>query len=53
MYKTMHFQGGYAIHGYDPVPLYPASHGCARVTYRDADLLFDVVPNGMPVIVWR
>jgi putative cell wall-binding protein len=53
MYDTMHFQGGYAIHGYDPVPLYPASHGCSRVTYRDAELLFDVVPNGMPVIVWR
>jgi putative cell wall-binding protein len=53
MYKTMHFSGGYAIHGYDPVPLYPASHGCARVTYSDADLLFDIVPNGMPVIVWR
>jgi putative cell wall-binding protein len=53
MYKTMHFWGGYAIHGYDPVPLFPASHGCARLTYGDADLLFDIVPNGMPVIVWR
>lgn len=53
MYMTMHFSGGYAIHGYDPVPLYPASHGCARVIYADAELLYAVVPDGMPVIVWR
>jgi lipoprotein-anchoring transpeptidase ErfK/SrfK len=53
MYMTMHFKGGYAIHGYDPVPLYPASHGCSRVTYSDAELLYAVVPDGMPVIVWR
>jgi peptidoglycan hydrolase-like protein with peptidoglycan-binding domain len=26
-----YFHGGVAFHGYDPVPVYPASHGCVRV----------------------
>ena len=52
MYMTMHFKGGFAIHGYDPVPTYAASHGCSRVSYPDAELLYSIVPNGMPVIVW-
>lgn len=26
-----YFIGGYAIHGYPEVPVYPASHGCVRV----------------------
>jgi lipoprotein-anchoring transpeptidase ErfK/SrfK len=34
------------------VPLFPASHGCSRVHNRDADLLFDIVPNGMTVVTW-
>jgi peptidoglycan hydrolase-like protein with peptidoglycan-binding domain len=53
MYMTMHFYKAYAIHGYDPVPPYAASHGCARVSYPDAELLYAAIPNGMPVIVWR
>ena len=28
--RTMGFQGDFAIHGYSPVPPYPASHGCVR-----------------------
>ena len=31
LYDPMYFVGGYAIHGGDPVPPYPASHGCVRV----------------------
>ena len=30
------FYGGYAIHGYDPAPDYPASHGCMRLPIVDA-----------------
>jgi L,D-transpeptidase-like protein/putative peptidoglycan binding protein len=30
MYDSMFFLGGFAIHGYDSVPSYPASHGCVR-----------------------
>ena len=30
LYRTMTFHGNFAIHGYFPVPPYPASHGCVR-----------------------
>lgn len=31
MYYPAYFYGGYAIHGSQSVPTYPASHGCVRV----------------------
>jgi len=33
LYRTMTFHGNFAIHGYAPVPPYPASHGCVREPY--------------------
>ncbi len=36
MYYSDFFIGGYAIHGYDPAPDYPASHGCMRLPIQDA-----------------
>ncbi|MDX6664571.1 MAG: hypothetical protein QOG68_777 [Solirubrobacteraceae bacterium] len=36
MYYSSFFTGGYAIHGYDPSPVYPASHGCLRTPIPDA-----------------
>ena len=36
MYYSSFFIGGYAIHGYDPAPDYPASHGCMRLPIQDA-----------------
>ncbi|MHB8658781.1 MAG: L,D-transpeptidase [Solirubrobacteraceae bacterium] len=36
MYFSSFFTGGYAIHGYDPAPDYPASHGCMRLPIVDA-----------------
>ncbi len=36
MYYSDFFIGGYAIHGYDPAPDYPASHGCLRIPIPDA-----------------
>jgi hypothetical protein len=36
MYYSNFFTGGYAIHGYNPAPDYPASHGCMRVPIVDA-----------------
>jgi hypothetical protein len=36
MYDSSFFVGGYAIHGYDPAPDYPASHGCIRLPITDA-----------------
>jgi peptidoglycan/xylan/chitin deacetylase (PgdA/CDA1 family)/lipoprotein-anchoring transpeptidase ErfK/SrfK len=31
LYWPSYFVGGYAIHGSDSVPTYPASHGCVRI----------------------
>jgi L,D-transpeptidase catalytic domain len=36
MYFSNFFTGGYAIHGYNPAPDYPASHGCMRLPIVDA-----------------
>jgi L,D-transpeptidase catalytic domain len=36
MYYSDFFISGYAIHGYDPAPDYPASHGCMRLPIPDA-----------------
>ncbi len=36
MYYSNFFIGNYAIHGYDPAPDYPASHGCMRLPISDA-----------------
>jgi hypothetical protein len=40
MYYSDFFTGGYAIHGYDPAPDYPASHGCMRLPIQDAIWVF-------------
>jgi hypothetical protein len=36
MYFSNFFISGYAIHGYNPAPDYPASHGCMRLPIVDA-----------------
>jgi L,D-transpeptidase catalytic domain len=41
MYFSNFFYGGYAIHGYDPAPDYPASHGCMRLPIADAIFVYD------------
>jgi len=40
MYYSDFFIRGYAIHGYDPSPNYPASHGCLRLPITDAITAF-------------
>jgi hypothetical protein len=40
MYFSDFFVRGYAIHGYDPAPDYPASHGCMRLPIVDAIPVF-------------
>ena len=37
LFRTMGFVGNFAIHGYAPVPPYPASHGCIREPMWVAD----------------
>lgn len=41
-----------AIHGYEYVPAYAASHGCIRITLADMDDLFDLVPVGTRVYIY-
>ena len=44
--------GGYAIHGYDPAPDYPASHGCMRLPIVDAISVFNWLNYGDGVDVY-
>lgn len=52
LYDPLYFYGGWAIHGSNSVPTYPASHGCVRVTRADARWLFERVGVGTAVIVY-
>ena len=51
MYYSSFFTGGYAIHGFNPAPDYPASHGCMRVPISDAISIYRWlnVGNGVDV----
>ncbi|MBK9178088.1 MAG: cell wall-binding repeat-containing protein [Acidimicrobiales bacterium] len=53
MYRPSYFIRGYAIHGYPSVPLYPASHGCARVYDGDMDVIWDHIWIGEQVATYR
>jgi hypothetical protein len=46
MYFSNFFISGYAIHGYDPAPDYPASHGCMRLPIVDAISVYDWLEIG-------
>jgi hypothetical protein len=52
MYYSSFFTGGYAIHGYDPAPDYPASHGCMRLPIVDAIFVYDWLGYGDGVDVY-
>jgi hypothetical protein len=46
MYYSSFFIRGYAIHGYDPSPTYPASHGCLRTPIEDAISIYNWLAYG-------
>jgi hypothetical protein len=52
MYYSVYFHGGYAIHGYNSVPNYPASHGCVREPIPDAHHIYNWVELGMAIYVY-
>lgn len=53
MVDSSFFNGGDAIHGYNPVPVYAASHGCLRVPVPDALAIYDWIGGtGVPVNVY-
>jgi peptidoglycan hydrolase-like protein with peptidoglycan-binding domain len=53
LYRPAYFTGGYALHGAPSVPAFPASHGCIRITTVAMDRLFDRLPVGTPMLVYR
>jgi len=46
-----YFRGGYAFHEYPSVPAYPASHGCIRVGYPEARIVYEFATHGTRVNV--
>jgi hypothetical protein len=52
MYFSNFFIGGYAIHGYNPAPDYPASHGCMRLPIVDAISVYNWLQMGNAVDVY-
>jgi lipoprotein-anchoring transpeptidase ErfK/SrfK len=53
LYRPAYFIGGYALHGAPSVPPFPASHGCIRITTTSMDALYDRLPVGTPMLVYR
>ena len=52
MYFSVYFIGGYATHGYNPVPNYNASHGCVRNPIPFSRFIYNWVQIGMPIYVY-
>ena len=52
MYYSVYFRGGYATHGYNPVPNHPASHGCVRNPIPFSRFIYNWVQIGMPIHVY-
>ena len=52
LYDPEYFYRGWAIHGSNSVPAYPASHGCIRVTRTDGKYLLHVIGVGTAVYIY-
>jgi len=52
MYYSWYFYGGYAVHGYESVPDYPASHGCLRTFIADQPEVYDRIQHGEDIYVF-
>jgi len=53
MVNSNYFVGGYAIHGYAEVPPFAASHGCIRIPIPNSRQVYDWIPLGMRIFVYR
>ena len=51
LYDPSYFVGGFAIHGSESVPVYPASHGCVRIPMYVRKAFFRRTPIGKAVFV--
>lgn len=52
MYYSFYFYGGYAVHGYNSVPDYPASHGCLRTFIADQPEIYNRIFFGEDIWIW-
>lgn len=52
MYYSVYFIGGYATHGYNPVPTFPASHGCLRNPIPFSRYIYNWINLGDPMHVY-
>jgi hypothetical protein len=52
MYYSFYFYGGYAVHGYESVPDYPASHGCIRTFIADQPEIYSRIHFGEDIFVF-
>lgn len=52
LYNPFYFNKGIAVHGYEEVPVYPASHGCVRIPMHIAEYFHTLVHNDDPVYVF-
>lgn len=52
LYNPVYFNKGIAVHGYDQVPAYPASHGCVRIPMHIAEYYPLLVRDDDPVYVF-
>jgi hypothetical protein len=52
MYYSVYFHGGYATHGYNPVPTYPASHGCVRNPIPDSIFIYNWISLGDSIYLY-
>jgi L,D-transpeptidase catalytic domain len=52
MYYSFYFYGGYAVHGYESVPDYPASHGCIRTFIVDQPEIYERINYGESIFVF-
>lgn len=51
LYYPSYFDGLRALHGWTEVPTYPASHGCVRIPYWNAQWVFGLTTIGMRVVI--
>ena len=51
LYHPNYFYQGFAIHGSNSIPFYPASHGCVRIPRFAAKGFSDLVDVGLAVVI--
>lgn len=52
LYFPCYFYNGTAVHGAPSVPIYPASHGCARIPMSSAEAFYKLADIGLDVVVY-